>query len=205
MPTRFKMDKGWKRYRKAIDSKEFNKTLDKHMRMALSRNGLLAVAAIRKTIKGGVAPPNAPLTTEIKKSEKPLVGLHNQLFQGITSVVVGTREVFVGVLKTDQNYNVALTVHEGKAIKVTERMRTMFWYLWMVSMGRMGPDRLTGRAAELWKQKPGGWLPLKPETQYIVIPARPFIKLAFDDEGLQKRIAENWQRAVNDALVENAG
>jgi hypothetical protein len=204
VPTRFKTDRNWKRFRKAIDSKNFSQALDKHVRRALARTGKLAEATIRKTIQTGMKPPNAPLTEEIKKSEKPLVGIHGQLFQGITSVLVGTRSVFVGVLRTDKNYNIGLTVHEGKAIRVTERMRTMFWYLWMVSEGRMGPDRLTGRAAELWQQKPGGWYPLRDETKFIIIPARPFIKAAFDDEGLASRVKANWQKAVDDAILENA-
>jgi hypothetical protein len=191
-------------FHKAIDPKSLQPELRRELAKATRRNGLLAVREVRQTIRRGVPPANAPLTIEIKGSDKPLVDKGSGLFQAITSVQVGDLEVFVGVLRTDKHYNIGLALHEGAAAKVTDKMRALFNVLWHTSTGRRHPASLTGRAAELWERKPGGWMPLRPSTTVIKIPPRPFMEIAFKSKDLQRRVMQEWEQAVQRALTRNA-
>ena len=197
------MDKGWKQYAVAIDTKGFDKAMKLHLRKATKKNGLMMVKAIRQTIKGGAFEPNKALTVAIKGSTKPLVD-RGDLFQAITYKMYGDTTVFVGVLKTNGEYNIAAMLHEGTAIKVTKAMRGLFFILWQASEGKVDPARLTGRATELFERMSSGWKPLKESTTTIVVPARPFIKVSFDNPELLAKATENWSKAVADAMAERA-
>lgn len=203
MATAFKMDGGWARWKRAVTPAVFKAKLDTKMRAATAYNGKLAELAIRKAIKRGMPPPNAALTTFIKSSSKPLVD-QGGLFQAVTSVVMDQMTVFVGILYTSGEYNIALALHEGVTIRVTPAMRGMFLYLYKASIGEIDPSKLTGRAAELWERKQGGWLPLGETTSNIVIPGRPFIEQAFQDDELKVKATETWQRAIEATLRELA-
>lgn len=194
----------WDRYSKALDSSRFRRIARRHLRIATERNGLEAQATIRRLIRSGAFASNAVLTKEIKGSGKPLVDNATSLFQAITSKIETDTSIFVGVLQTDGFYNIALALHDGRAISVTPKMRLMFRVLHWVSIGNMDPSELDGRAAELWRQKPGGWLPLKESTVVIILPPRFFILRAFDDPKLKKRARINWTRAINNAMKEHA-
>jgi hypothetical protein len=198
-----KMDKGWERMAKALDPKRFDAALRRHVPRATKLNGLLAVARMRQELRGGEFAKNADLTIMIKGSDKPLVD-GGDLFQGISMEQVNDFTVFVGVKRTDKNYNIAKTIHDGVSIKVTPAMRNMFFMLWQASEGTIGPSALDGRAAELWSKHPGGWKPLKATTTVIVIPARPWTDRAFDDGVLKKQAQKNWEDAIAAALREVA-
>ena len=197
--------KDWARFGKALDSARFRRIARKHLRTATERNGLEAQAAIRRLIRSGNFASNAVLTKQIKGSGKPLVDNATSLFQAITSKVETDTSVFVGVLQTDDFYNIALALHNGTAIQVTPKMRLMFRVLHWVSIGNMDPSELDGRAAELWKAKPGGWFPLKDTTIAIILRPRFFILRAFDDPKLKKTVRINWNRALSIAMKEQAG
>ncbi len=199
------VEKDWKRFGRALDSSRFRRIARKHLRKATDRNGLEAQAAIRRQIRAGGFEANATLTKEIKKSGKPLVDKGTSLFQAITSKIENDTSVFVGVLQTDSFYNIALSLHNGQAIPVTPKMRLMFRVLHWVSIGNMDPSELDGAAAELWRRKPGGWLPLKDSTVAIIIPPRPFIEAGFEEEKLKQRVRNNWNRALATAMKEQAG
>ncbi len=201
-PTRFKMDKGWKKWEYAISKSALKGATSKHMKRASVLNGKIAEATIRKTIKGGGFEKNADLTIMIKSSSKPLVDYGTGLFQAITSQVMDNITVFAGVIRTDGFYDIAVALHEGVSIVVTPRMRGLFFWLWQASEGIITPDELSGRASELWERAPGGWAPLKSSTSHIVIPSRPFIKKAFADNELQMKAKENWQKALQLAMKE---
>lgn len=191
----------------------FEAALRRRIREATALNAKLAEKAQRKVLQSGKAlDPNAPLTNMIKggsgkgrftKGSKPGVD-GGDLFAGITSRVVDDFTAFVGVLRTSKEYNVAITVHEGDSIAVTGRMRGMFFYLWKASAGELDPSTLTGRAADLWKRRPGGWKPLAESTSAIVIPGRPWPKFAFEDEGFKATVQRNWQLAVGRAFADLA-
>lgn len=201
MPIAFKRDKGWKKLEQALSPGHAGKIIRKHMRRATMLNGKIAERQIRESIKSGKYVSNAPLTQAIKGGDKPLVG-SAQLFGAITSKAITDLAVFIGVLRTSDIYNIAVAIHQGTAIKVTKKMRGLFYVLWLASKGSIDPSTLTGRAAELWEQMPGGWLPLKPGTKVIAIPPRPFIKQAFEDARLRRQVKKNWQLALKEGFRE---
>lgn len=201
MPVAFKRDKGWKKLQQALEPGKANKIIRKHMRRATRLNGKIAEKQIRDSIKSGRYVGNAPLTVAIKGGDKPLVDTGN-LFQAVTSKAVTDLSVFIGILRTSEVFNIGVAIHQGVAIKVTKKMRGLFYVLWLASTGAIAPSSLTGRAAELWERMPGGWLPLKAGTKVITIPSRPFIKQAFDDPSLRTQAKKNWQAGLRMAFKE---
>lgn len=191
----WKPDAGWDRLKEALDPARFTKEMRRQLKMASRRNGKIMEAAVRRHIKKGGFEKNAALTIAIKGSSKPLVD-HGQLFQFITSRIIGDFSLFVGVLRSDEHYNIIAAIHQGVTIPVTDAMRGMFFALWQASTGVLPPSKLTGRAAELWARKPGGWLPLKASTKYINIPARRFFDGVMADAALIKRLKGNWRDAL---------
>lgn len=187
---------------KALKAPAFNAQLRRQLRRATMLNAKLVERQIRQVIRSGEFERNANLTVALKGSTKPLVD-QGQLFQFITSKVIDDTTAFVGVLRTDDNYNIVQTIHNGANIPVTKRMRGLFFILWQAGQGDFPLDRLEGRAAELFQKMPNaryGWRPLKDSTTHIIIPPRPFIHEAMDDRKLQLRIKENWVMAVQAAL-----
>ena len=205
MATEFKV-KGLKQWRIALDARGFDAAARKNLRIATALNGKLAEALVRKTIQGGGSgeyPRNAQLTKQIKKSNKPLVD-SGQFFQSVTSQVVDDYTVFVGVLRSSGKYNIAVVLHEGVTEKVTPAMRGMFFMLWRASEGMIDASKLTGRAAALFERKQKGWYPLASSTEAIVIPGRPFFKVAFKNTQMIKRSRDNWKKALEASFAERA-
>lgn len=193
--TAFKKTGKWAQLRRALDPRVFEKTSRKHIRRATGINALLAVKSIRDMIGKGDLKPNAPLTIAIKGGGKrPLVDT-GDMRQAVTHKMVDDFTAFAGVLKTDDKYNVAVSVHDGAEIGVTDKMRAMFWALWLKSTHR--PDmELRGRAADLWDRFEGPWYPLKTGTTAIVVPSRPFVQYGFADPELHRHVQANWERAI---------
>lgn len=201
MPTTmFKLSPGFKKLEMLLKPSRFQADLNRNIGKALQLNGQVAVRAMRKTIKAGVPPSNAGLTRFIKGSSKPLVD-SGQLFGAITAKRVGPLAVFVGVLRSDKAFNVAVTVHNGAHIRVTDRMRGMFFALWLASTGKMDPAKLKGAAAELWARRKGNWKPLGEGKAMITIPRRPFVEITFADGSMKKRMTRNFKRASELALA----
>jgi hypothetical protein len=202
--TGFRKDRGWTIYANAVDPRAFGAALRRNMRRATMLNGKLAVAAVRNAIRSGDFVGNAPLTIMIKGSDKPLVDQGSGLFQAVADEVVDDNTVFVGIKRTDGHYNIALALHDGVSIRVTMKMRGMFFALWQASVGQMDPGKLTGRAAELWARHPGDWRPLLASTEVITIPPRPYLDKAFQSTALRAAVRNNWQQAVQATLRELA-
>jgi len=200
VPTEFKL-KGGKRLQMALDPSRFKATSRKWLRLAAARNGKLGEQRMRATIKEGGFEKNADLTTAIKGSAKPLVDKSSSLFQAITSKVVGDTTTFVGIPSKDSFYRVAVAIHDGVTIPVTDKMRGLFYMLWRASVG--DPVTLEGRAKDLFARYQG-WLPLKASTKAIVLPKREFVKKTFQDSELHAMARKNWQDAINAALKEQA-
>lgn len=197
---------GYKEWAVATSPKRFAAVLEKHMARATELNGLVAAKEQRKVIQAsdGIA-KNAALTVFIKGSEKPLVD-HADLFGGITHEVINPFAVFAGVLRKDEEgFNIAVALHEGFQTRVTAQMRGMFLYLWKVSEGQSPVTSLTGRAAELWQRRPGGWLPLSEETTVISTTGRPWVTIAFSNLEFKAIVANNWNLALEATFKELAG
>jgi hypothetical protein len=204
MAFAFKKDKNWKRLQLMMEPGKANAVVKRHLRRATRLNGKVAEKQIRDSIKSGSYAANAELTEAIKGTNKPLVGIGAgaQLFGGITSRMMDDTTLFVGVLKTSDVYDIAVTLHEGLSIGVTNKMRGMFFALWQASIGKLPPEKLTGRAAELFAQMSSGWKPLRKSTAVIVIPSRPFIEQAFADKTIRNTSKKNWQAALRAAFAE---
>lgn len=200
---RFKKDKAWDGLLKGLGGVA-QKQLAINMRRASILNGMMMVRAIRKAIESGEYKDNAPLTVSLKGGNKPLVGYEAgaQLYQSITSQLIGPSSVFVGVLKTNEFHNIAERLHEGAIIDVTPTMRGMFRALWMASTGQLPASELSPDARALFERKSDGWKPLKESTQAIVIPPRPFIDEPLKDPGVYKLAQHNWQMAIAKTMAE---
>lgn len=183
----------------ATNPTRFQERLGPRMRMATELNGKLLERAQRQTIQSSHGlKHNSALTIAIKGSSKPLVA-KGELFQAITSAIIDNYTVVVGVPQSNQKaYNVATIVADGAAVPVTDKMRGMFFALWKAAIGELEPGRLDGRAKELWEQSKGwnGWKPLSPDTDTIIIPARPWHEIAAKDPDMLKGVRENWERAI---------
>jgi hypothetical protein len=190
----------WAKLAAMLDPGVTNPRISREMGRATRINGLIVRKAIRAELKSGMAPANAPLTVFIKGSSKPGID-HGEMFKAITSVVINPFMAEIGVKKGDNAGSSALAVHEGATIRVTPKMRAMFGYLADVSAGKRDASRLTGRAAQLYRRRPGGWKALKQSTTHIRIPARPFIAQAMEHPGLRAKIGHNWTAAWAAGLV----
>lgn len=208
-----KFDKGWKQYANATNPKRFLRALKKHVRKGTQRNAIVARKQVRQEIKAGIPPRNAELTARLKsgggrKTTKPIVGTPGaDLWNAIAWSVEDWNFAFVGVKRTSAEFNVADIVHNGRTIRVTEKMRHMFRVLAWASKSQTVAPHLEGRALELWEA--GGrwktkWKPLKASTKVIIIPKRPYIRFAFQDPGLKRTVKENWSRSVQNAITELA-
>lgn len=198
----FKKDKNWKRFEMALNPKRFKAITDRQMHIAIKLSCLIVVAKIRETMTEGNFDSNAPLTILIKGDSKPLIGYRAgaQLFGAVTHHVSGL-EGFVGVMKNDAEYGVAVTVHEGAEIKVTDKMRGMFLALWQTSQGKMDPNKLTGAVRDLYDQMPGKWMPLKKSTTDIIIPSRPFIYDTFDKPEVMRLVKQQMNKSFGDVFT----
>lgn len=197
--TRIRLTGDWNKLEHALKPGTMNKAIKRRMRIATRLNGALAVRMIRQTIRGGGFQSNAALTTFIKSSSKPLVD-KGDLFQAVTSRVIDDTTIFVGILKTSEEFNIAMALHEGATIRVTDAMRGMFFALWKASEGELPPGELGGRARALWERQEGGWLPLKSSTTRIITPGRPFMRQAFKQNRLKQQAKKNWQQALQQAM-----
>lgn len=193
MATSFKI-KGMKGLEIALSPSKFATASKEKIRRATALNGKLAAGEMRRLIRKGIKPENAALTQAIKGGDKPLVD-SSKLFESITSKVTSDVEAFVGVLRTNENYNIAAIVHEGATLNVTPAMKGMFFFLWKASSGELDPSKLQGRARELWERSTN-WRPLGPDTKAINIASRPFVEETFSSKRLIDLAKYNWERAL---------
>ena len=195
--------RGLKKLERATDPRRFQAVLKKHMRVAAGKNGRAAVAAQHAVIRGTKLAKNHGMTILIKHSRKPLIDT-GELYRGIEFKIIDDWTVFAGVTRTSGKYDIAKLVHDGKILRVTPKMRGMFFALWLASQGELDPSKLIGRAAELWAEAPGGWKPLGVGTTRLVIPGRPWEKIAMSEPQLVNRIKTNWEEAMDRTFHELA-
>jgi hypothetical protein len=171
----------------------------KHVGRATGRNALWLLREIRKGIQSGRYTANAPLTEAIKGSGKPLVD-KGDLFQSIAMHQESPMVAFVGIHKTNKAYNLGVTLHEGVEINVTQRMRGLFFVLWLASIGAIPHGDLTGRAQDLFSRYKN-WKPLDDKTTKIRIPPRRFISDVYNRQAVRKRIITNFKNALREGLI----
>lgn len=177
------------------------KTLQKHYKMAARRVGLAVAAIMRKKIRGGVGPPNAPMTKEIKGSTKQLVDT-GRLFKAVTFKVEGyySERIHVGVMRTNAAANIARIVHEGANVTVTKRMSILFKVLNSYTRGK--PATLKGERAEQLASSAKGIIPALREGTVLVIPPRPFAAETMADPKVKMIVQNEFRRALGNTFKE---
>ena len=194
------MDKGWKKYGNAHEVRNFQRRLQRHKKKAFDN---IAREIVRTVIGKGGYQPNAPLTLLLKSGKTPLSDTGKKLTKAISTKTISKDKLFIGFTKTSKFYPQARMIHDGGSIKVSQRMRNMFFILWLVSKGDRDASTLTGRAAELWK-KNQQWFPLAASTKAIRIPARPFMEDIFKDPKIVAKARREFIKAINKTLKEVA-
>lgn len=144
---------------------------------------------------------NAQLTVAIKGHTKVLQDTRH-ILDDVTVNALDWNHTWIGIPKDDPlRYGIAVTVHDGRVIRVTPKMRMMFLALHLVSIGARDPSTLTGRAFQLWHLGENDmWYPLRRTTTSIKIPPRPFFDEAFNDPSLKEQIRTLWTGAVESAI-----
>ena len=156
------------------------------LHQAAARVGNYGVSEIKKGIVSG-APggqkftPNSALTIARKGSSSPLID-KGDLVGSVTYDIPNPNTVFIGVKKTAKGgadqANIA-AVHEfGCTIPVTPKMRAYMHYQ---------------------------GIHLKPTTQYINIPPRPFLSPIFNSNEFREKIAKIYLRAIKSAFLAGSG
>lgn len=195
MATSLFVIKNMARLQAKLTPKKLRPQLKKNIRRATNQNALFVLSQIRKGIRAGGFTKNADLTMAIKGSAKPLVD-SGDLFGALTRRLIDDNTAFVGLLRTSDAFNIGVTLHEGTTIKVTDKMRGLFFILWLASKGRVSPGSLDGRAKELFDRYKD-WKPLNRSTTRIRVPARRFIDETFAKKGIQRQVVKRWADAVS--------
>ena len=208
--VRLKMVGNWGGFISGVDPKKFDSSLKRNITHATEISARYITRQIQARLHGGGSyKSNARLTVIIKGGSTPLMDT------GEFAAAFGYRrkrwnDFHIGLMRSqihgmDADY-LAKILHDGASIPVTDAMRAMFKMLWMVSIGETSPDKLTGRAAEIWDkfQRHGDpddvILPLDPSTKTIHIPGRPFMRDTFRDPRTRGFVQAQWTIALRRSM-----
>lgn len=197
MSATIKLTGEWPSLKALLDPRRTRAEVDLEAIKALAK---VAKKIARSALERGGLDANSQLTQILKGRDDPAKDTGEMMAAIRVIVLPQFRGVWVGIPKGHRKSKLAELVHDGATIPVTEAMRAMFRLLWQASEGKIDPQKLTGRAAALWKVKQSGWLPLKADTEHIVIVERPFMSLAFQDLRGVDAIGDALQAAVHKAL-----
>ena len=137
------------------------------IQQAAARVGNYGASQVKRGIVNGNFTPNSPLTIARKGSSKPLID-KGDLVGSITYQVIDSNNVFIGV-KKGKEANIA-AVHEfGCVIQVTPKMRAYLHYQ---------------------------GVHLKPSTQMIYIPPRPFLRPVLNSPDFMAKVTEIYIDAL---------
>jgi hypothetical protein len=188
--------KGFDELKKKLQPKSFEKRLQRNVKKATRKVGLLAVRKVKTDIRRKKVKPSklSGLTVAIKGSTRALVD-SGELLESITSDLVSWDVVIVGVLKNrpvrdeitgevKDMIMIAKILHDGADVPVTPKMRRFF--LWLANSSE-SPVR-------------GKVFALKPSTKIIHIPARPFMEGVLDKLAIAE-YRKVWQAVVNKTLA----
>jgi len=191
----------WKAVDKKLRASYLQQRLDIYIPPGLKRAAKAAEAEIQRAIRGRRYIANAPLTTGIKGSSNPLVDT-DAMAASVTRRVEDWNVVWVGVPSGNTSSgadrtSIALALHRGERIRVTQKMRAMFVALSRVSDKKMSPGRLRGRAAALYAKNPSfQWRPIRRRKRFLRIPKRPFMQRAFMSGRTRKAFVAELRVAV---------
>lgn len=202
-PIRVWLSAGWRDFRNLVEISEFRGRYRQAMSQATATNGGIMLGEVRANIKTGKyakgRKPNSSLTVFIKGFHNPLVDTGVKLRRLFEMVQTDYKSVEVGI-KDNADAKWVAAIHDGATIKITPEMRNMFALLARASTGDPNVN-LTGRAAELWARRPGGWHPLADNKKTFRIPRRPFFAEVINNKKLQEIVAYNWQIAGANAVA----
>jgi hypothetical protein len=198
----------WRKLRAILNPGKFRRRLETEVGKATTKNALLVRRAIREAIRSNIRPDKSPLSVALARGgTKTLIGRTSALWRSVTHLRVSWNRGFAGVLRRGKRkrgvdlFNLAVTLHEGASIKVTDRMRGLFAALFWARMKGDPSILKSKRARELWRAAPGfEWRRLSPSTRAIRIPGRPFVKKALRDRRLRQEVEKNWNDAVDRAF-----
>lgn len=154
------------------------KVLREQVSLANKKLAPKMISKVRQDIRERHFKKNAILTEFLKGSSLPLVD-NADLLNSVSARHKSAWEFHVGVIREDKAGNsIAFILHEGATRKVSAKMRSFF----------------RAQAAETR----GLVRPLRSSTTAIRIPARPFLKYSFVDDGQPVRVLVEW--AWGDAI-----
>lgn len=170
---------GYETFLQMLKKGDYNRVFRMKLRRTNKRLAMLGAARLSQEIRSGQHAPNSPLTAWLKKSSKPLVN-HADLL-GSVAGKVGSNwySFYVGVKRTTPNgKNLAHMLETGFTIKVTPKMRALFFH---------------------WARESGGrFKGLKASTTHIRVPPRPYMRQAFfDDKAFQTLLQEEWKNVIH--------
>lgn len=198
----------WKAMRRIFDFYPLEGRMERAIGLATKASARLVQHAIQQNIRKGTYAVNrvrnAKLTRELKHGRRPLVEA-GDMWKAVDTHIESATYAEVGIPKGHPVAWYAIVVHDGENIPVTPAMRGMFQALAIASRDGgsvIGPGGLTGRAAELFAKKPGGWKPLKDTTTVIRIPPRPFVDEVAQNARIRELVARNWLTAAALAICD---
>jgi len=199
--TGLKLSNSWEILNRELKASTHKRNLRKNVKKATKRVGQVAEKEMKNTIMSGDYHKNSSLTIALKHSRQPLVDTGG-MKDSVTFRAINDYSVFVGILKSNAAFKNAVTVHgynsKGATIKVTDAMRRLFSVLEDAYHGRILPNQLQGRAAELWKKHQGPWNALSPSTTQIKLRPRPFVKKPVAKKTLRTEIKRLWAESLNE-------
>lgn len=194
-------DANWDKFARRVTLRRYKPVMERVMRQATGQNAHYIQKEARQRISPGRRyTHNAELTLAIKGNKTaPLVDTSRRIWQAIAVQVIAWNKAFVGVHMREGVYDLAKALHDGVSVRVTPKMRAMFFFLWLKSLGRNVV--LTGRAVELWERnKKHKWYPLRDETTTLTIPPRPFMLAPMVDPEVLANVRQRWEQALQAAF-----
>ena len=171
----------WNRLGNILSVPNFTPILEKNIRVANKRIALEYRKKVRADVKSKKYARNARMTIEMKKGKAtPLID-QNDMMASINIFEIDPYNVEVGIHRNvprkdgkGKMWNLAVILHDGTTIKVTEKMRRYFEF-----QHRRGVP---------------GWRPLSPSTSVIRIPPRPFFETPM--KGFRTTAQKHWKEAI---------
>ncbi len=148
-------------------------SLKNKIRQCAEKVGNYGASEVKKGIVNGNFTPLHPFTIIRKSSSKPLID-HGDLIGSVTYQVLDDNDkIFIGVNK-GKEVNIAIVQEFGCTIRVTPKMRAYLHYQ---------------------------GLHLKESTEFIHIPARPFLRPVLLSEDFKNKVGEIYLNALRGAFL----
>lgn len=191
--------KNFQKFAKALDSNVFKKKLIVNSTAALHLVAERVQQTSRDMIdRNQVTPKDAALTVLIKGESLPTLKETGEFQRSIKikqMQYVDKIQYFIGITSDNPNYQIYYGLLNGKSITVTDKMRTMFFYLHLASIGKVDPGKLKGRAAVLWSKHKGFW-PSLARKRVIRLPKRILFSKALRSKDIRPYMTHMLKAAI---------